>query len=1158
MAGEIDIVVTKQAQAEVDKLLVSLKSTYEEIVKVNQNAINFNGRTAPRNPTDVLEATKKLNELYLAQQKTIKDLEDKIKRLSIARQNSVTRTSEEIVNQRALAQESDRQARATSALVGAYANLNARHQQARRTLQDLIASQTASNQQIRIAQDNYDNLDRQITQADRAVRVFNRNVGNYPSQAIAGIKDLLGAFGILGGISLAAGIAKDIFNTTKELQSLDLALKQVTGSNETFSKSQQFLKQVSEDYGVEIKGLTKQYTQFYVSAKDKISGNQINDIFKSISKSAGFMGLSVDAQNMAFTALNQMMSKGTVSAEELKGQLGEALPGAFGIMAKAMGVTEVELGKLMKDGKVMASDVLPKFAKQLEITYGIENKDRVESLSASVTRLSNHWTDFIASMNSGSGMFSKALMLLIDGISTVTIGFNYAIQSAKEYRRELNGTIENKGYVGTLDYLNKIKDKQEQIKDATTLREEGNKRISELAEQNKWLNDQYQILSKTEKLERGVVAKILGLPKTASADLKDLNDKIKENTNSIYLNKGQIDAANEILKVNTDLQNENNGSLDTKIRNLKTLADLEIKQADFYASDYALRKKILENSRDNNKAVFDDETKTFAQRNDAYDKMMQAKSILVSEAYAEEKRIIAKEESDNKNDIISTYNDRIREIKELEADKNVIYTDGANDRNQALAEKEKALDALVKDSFNKRALATKTFTQNQIGLATEYSQALAEVLKTKLSFAENENIISQETLNALEKYQIYIKSFTDSNSLGDFKKASETKKNIVEDETLKILQLKIDANAKEMEGMDSTTEAYTKLNKVKIALETEYVKIKTKNHEDELKRLETLKKNQLNYLDKFKQSWGSVGLKSLDFFTVLEENGQTAFQNLIDGAINTKEEIGTALVSVSEVFQEIMNKANEASEERYQNEIKRLESQKNIAIAYAGESETAKAEVERQYEAKRKKLEHDRAVQKKKQAITNITIDTAQAVIATFAKLGWPAGIAGAAFVAAAGLAQIAMVSSQQIPEYFKGTDNHSGGLMLINDGKGSDYKEVVETPDGKLMQYEGRNVLTSAPKGTKVHTAKQWNEKLNSILMENSIMPMSNTSTAVYNGLSKAEFNEGIGRLQNTIENKESFSIERDVRGEKIYKIKQGAKTELLNNRLKIKSFNV
>ena len=68
------------------------------------------------------------------------------------------------------------------------------------------------------------------------------------------------------------------------------------------------------------------------------------------------MGLSVENQERAFLALNQMMSKGTVQAEELRGQLGEALPGAFGIMAKAVGVTEKELQNMMKAGEVLADE----------------------------------------------------------------------------------------------------------------------------------------------------------------------------------------------------------------------------------------------------------------------------------------------------------------------------------------------------------------------------------------------------------------------------------------------------------------------------------------------------------------------------------------------------------------------------------------------------------------------------------------------------------------------------------------------------------------------------------------------------------------------------------------------------------------------------------
>jgi tape measure domain-containing protein len=413
MANVIDILVSKQAQAELDKVIASLKLTHEEIIKINQQGLKINSGSSAKNPID-LNATIKQNEEL---NKKYAEQEEKLKLLNAQKQKAQVRTSEEIVNQRALAQASDRQARATSALVGAYANLNAKHQQAKKTLQDLIASQTASSAQIRQAQKEYDLLDKRVVKANNAVRQFNYNVGNYPKQAISGIRNLVGAFGIVGGVSMFAMIAKDIFQTTKELQSLDNALKQVSGTQEQFSRSQAFLREISEDFGIEINGLTTQFTQFYVSAKDKLSGNEIENIFRSISKAGATMGLSVDAQNRAFTALNQMMSKGTIQAEELRGQLGEALPGAFGIMAKAMNTNEVGLAKLMKDGKLLANEVLPKFAEQLEKVYGIENINRVDTLAAAQNRLSNEWTEFIRSLNEGSGVISGFFKTIITEIS---------------------------------------------------------------------------------------------------------------------------------------------------------------------------------------------------------------------------------------------------------------------------------------------------------------------------------------------------------------------------------------------------------------------------------------------------------------------------------------------------------------------------------------------------------------------------------------------------------------------------------------------------------------------------------------------------------------------------------------------------------------------
>jgi len=491
--------------------------------------------------------------------------------LNTQRQTSRQRTSEEIVNQRALAQASDRQARATSALVGAMANLNAQHQIARQRLQNLIASQTASNAQIRQAQREFDALDRRVVSANNAVRQFNYNVGNYPRQAISGIRNLVGAFGIVGGVSLFATIAQDIFKTTKELQSLDNALKQVSGTQETFRANQEFLRKTSEAFGLDINGLTKQFTQFYVSAKDKISGKEIEDIFTSVAKAGSVMGLSVENQDRAFLALNQMMSKGVVSAEELRGQLGEALPGAFGIMAKALNVNEQQLGKLMKDGKLLASEVLPKFAEALEKVYGIETIERVETLSASQNRLSNSWTELVRSLNdSESGGISKFFKVLTDGLSSILGLLARANKGIADFKKEVyaggkNTIVENvtggaqQSAQSIISGQIKRGEKPDDLKELTRLKE-----IEYATRELGYQQDKYAVaLKRVEDAEFS-----LGIQKEKSANfitggifnIRSLNKAEKTYQDAILETqriKGNIDGLNSILnkkeKENTDI-----------------------------------------------------------------------------------------------------------------------------------------------------------------------------------------------------------------------------------------------------------------------------------------------------------------------------------------------------------------------------------------------------------------------------------------------------------------------------------------------------------------------------------------------------------------------------------------------------------------------------
>lgn len=124
----------------------------------------------------------------------------------------------------------------------------------------------------------------------KAVGRFNRNVGNL-SNARRGIKELAQAFGFVGGVTGVVMLGKNIFETTKELMSLDGAMKLVTKTSENFANQQVFLQRISEAYGVEISALQKQIHQSYVSASDKISGTAIQNIFESVVKSSAKMGL---------------------------------------------------------------------------------------------------------------------------------------------------------------------------------------------------------------------------------------------------------------------------------------------------------------------------------------------------------------------------------------------------------------------------------------------------------------------------------------------------------------------------------------------------------------------------------------------------------------------------------------------------------------------------------------------------------------------------------------------------------------------------------------------------------------------------------------------------------------------------------------------------
>ncbi|MHB8808968.1 MAG: tape measure protein [Desulfobulbaceae bacterium] len=229
-------------------------------------------------------------------------------------------------------------------------------------------------------------------------------------QATAGV-DRLGrsmapVIGLARNLGLTLGameISKAVVQGTLGIERMELALRSATGSAEGAGEELGFVRGEAERLGLELMATGKGFTTIAAAAKGtELAGAGVRDIFSGIAEASAVLSLSAAETNGALLAVGQMISKGKVNAEELRLQLGERLPGAFQIAARAMGVTTQELDKMLEKGEIMASDFLPRFATELHKTFGPDLETAAGRSQAAFNRLMNAITDMeVAIGNSG-------------------------------------------------------------------------------------------------------------------------------------------------------------------------------------------------------------------------------------------------------------------------------------------------------------------------------------------------------------------------------------------------------------------------------------------------------------------------------------------------------------------------------------------------------------------------------------------------------------------------------------------------------------------------------------------------------------------------------------------------------------------------------------
>lgn len=212
-----------------------------------------------------------------------------------------------------------------------------------------------------------------------------------------------------------SGLISKLIETARETNRAVTALKNISPTLDDFAKNQRWLIDLSEKYGTDVNTLTGEFAKF--TAAGNLMNMPLADqrkIFEAVDRACTGFSLTAEDTNSVFLALTQMMGKGKIQAQELRLQMGEKLPVAINAMAMAAGGSLGNLDKLMKEGKLLSADVLPKFADALNKLIPNVNTDNLET---SIKRMNNAFTMLVKNTSVQSTYKS-----LIDWITSLIKG----------------------------------------------------------------------------------------------------------------------------------------------------------------------------------------------------------------------------------------------------------------------------------------------------------------------------------------------------------------------------------------------------------------------------------------------------------------------------------------------------------------------------------------------------------------------------------------------------------------------------------------------------------------------------------------------------------------------------------------------------------------
>jgi tape measure domain-containing protein len=200
----------------------------------------------------------------------------------------------------------------------------------------------------------------------------------------------------------------ELIEAQVHLQQIKFTFAAAAGSAEKAAEEFDFVSKTADRLGVSLQSTAETYGTLLVSAKAAhVTLKETHDIFLAVAEAGTVFHLSQQKLHSAMTAVEQMMGQGVIRSQELRMQLGSAIPGAYENFMNRIKAKGLDFNKMMADGKL---DIKTYAADLAAAINGSINKTDVDAASQGLNSQLARWSNMIFKFKTSvsGGLFEEA------------------------------------------------------------------------------------------------------------------------------------------------------------------------------------------------------------------------------------------------------------------------------------------------------------------------------------------------------------------------------------------------------------------------------------------------------------------------------------------------------------------------------------------------------------------------------------------------------------------------------------------------------------------------------------------------------------------------------------------------------------------------------